>query len=39
MGKAIASSNAFVCKDCVPPNAAAMASMQVGLHYYTDLVR
>ncbi len=29
VGKAIASSNAFVCKDCVPPNPAAIASMQV----------
>ena len=29
VGKAIASSSAYVCKDCVPPSAAANASMHV----------
>jgi hypothetical protein len=29
VGKAIATSNALVCNDCVPPKAAAVASIQV----------
>ena len=40
VGKAIASSNALVCNDCVPPKAAAAASIQVrATLLYNNLIR